>query len=249
MKRFRAFVVLTLLFLIGGAAMNLALAWGAAWAHPVRIAPPGTMYMELYTTFPSRLHTRTLSASETQRLIDDFKFVTCGGPVSVESRSEFCPAIREEIYAPQEPNFPSADYIHAYAVGWPFPALRWWRIPALPPRPAGNPSMRASTNLGVPTSMSTRLNRFSPNDRLHHAVDMPTNVLEKVRRLPTDIIWPGFLLNSALCAAVLLLLFTLPRTGRSLLRRLRRRCPACGYDWSKSPQTPACSECGRLRPT
>jgi hypothetical protein len=48
--------------------------------------------------------------------------------------------------------------------------------------------------------------------------------------LPLLPVWPGFLINTALYAAILWLLIPGPLVLRRLIRRRRGRCPKCGYD-------------------
>ncbi len=60
-------------------------------------------------------------------------------------------------------------------------------------------------------------------------------------RLPLRPLWPGFLVDSIAGGAVLWLLVNTPRGVRRLGRRLRSRCPGCGYPVGSSP---VCTECG-----
>jgi hypothetical protein len=58
------------------------------------------------------------------------------------------------------------------------------------------------------------------------------------RMLPFRPMWPGFALNTLLCAALL----SLPFVVRLIIRKLRGRCMTCGYPIGISP---VCTECGR----
>jgi hypothetical protein len=64
------------------------------------------------------------------------------------------------------------------------------------------------------------------------------------RVLPLRPLWPGSLVNTLLGAGVLLGLaetFAFARWGR---RRLKSRCPSCGYDRCGLAKDAACPECG-----
>jgi hypothetical protein len=59
-------------------------------------------------------------------------------------------------------------------------------------------------------------------------------------------IWPGFAINTIFYAAVLWLLFAAPFALRRRLRARRGQCPACAYPVGSSD---VCTECGRKRST
>ena len=65
------------------------------------------------------------------------------------------------------------------------------------------------------------------------------------RVLPLGIIWPGFLGNTLLYAALLWLLIPGPFALRRFLRLRRGLCPKCAYPMGESA---ACTECGRALP-
>jgi hypothetical protein len=62
------------------------------------------------------------------------------------------------------------------------------------------------------------------------------------RILPTRPIWPGFAINTIFYAAILWLLFATPGFVRRRLRARRGQCPACAYPVGASN---VCTECGR----
>ena len=61
--------------------------------------------------------------------------------------------------------------------------------------------------------------------------------------LPVGPIWPGFAINTLFWAAVLWLVIPGPFALRRLIRRKRGLCPACGYDL-RHAEHEACPECG-----
>jgi hypothetical protein len=61
------------------------------------------------------------------------------------------------------------------------------------------------------------------------------------RRLPVALLWPGFVINTFFYGAVLSLFFTAPVALRRRSRTRRGLCPACGYPVGTSV---VCTECG-----
>jgi hypothetical protein len=69
-------------------------------------------------------------------------------------------------------------------------------------------------------------------------------IMSDGRRLPTRVIWPGFLADTAFYAAVLAALILVPRRLRRHLRRRAGRCTRCGYDRRGIDAATPCPECG-----
>jgi hypothetical protein len=63
------------------------------------------------------------------------------------------------------------------------------------------------------------------------------------RRLPLTAIWPGFAINPIFYAAIIWLLFLGPGKLQRFIRISRGRCQACGYQIAEGVG-PVCSECG-----
>jgi len=61
-------------------------------------------------------------------------------------------------------------------------------------------------------------------------------------RLPSQITWREFLINTVFYALLLWLLFAIPFALRRRLRLRRGHCPHCNYPFGDSP---TCTECGR----
>jgi hypothetical protein len=66
--------------------------------------------------------------------------------------------------------------------------------------------------------------------------------------LPVRPIWPRLLMNTALFASALAILWHAPLGLRSIRRRRRGLCPRCAYDLRAAP-TPTCPECGNYTPS
>lgn len=65
------------------------------------------------------------------------------------------------------------------------------------------------------------------------------------RCLPTQILWPGFAVNTVFYATILWLMLAAPFALRRRLRARRGQCQACGYPIGVSP---VCTECGAALP-
>jgi hypothetical protein len=66
------------------------------------------------------------------------------------------------------------------------------------------------------------------------------------RHLPIRPIWPGFAINTIFYAAILWVVFLVPRSVKRLRRRAKGCCIHCGYDLRGQPaDSKTCPECGR----
>jgi hypothetical protein len=74
------------------------------------------------------------------------------------------------------------------------------------------------------------------------ALLLPRHGRTSQRPLPLRPIWPGFLANTVLYAAITLLLIQATFSLRRYLRARRGLCPDCSYPIADSP---VCTECGR----
>ncbi len=117
------------------------------------------------------------------------------------------------------PDQPSHEWLEEHATGWPMLAMVY----------------RAERFAGGSLEFSSAIEISDPV------------ILGSGNWLPTEVIWPGFLVNTLFYGGILWLAIRGPSVLRAFLRhraRLRAgKCPACGYPRGQSP---VCTECGRL---
>lgn len=230
-----------LLFLLLGAMVNVAVAWGCAAIHANQLDAP--FRFEQFKWF------ETNSAGER-------------GHIDVISRSGF-EAVRdgyflelimvnEERFFDDEERFPSRraqphtgpiwwDTKRAtrlqdkqFATGWPALALR---------------AQRGTVWDSHPPDWATLPGPQVFEPQWFGAIDLsrwtraPAPLADAV--LPLRVIPVGFALNTMFYGGLLLLLATAITAARSALRRRRNLCPACGYPRGTSP---VCTECGAPLP-
>ncbi len=119
------------------------------------------------------------------------------------------------------PDQPSHNWLEEHATGWPMLAMVY----------------RAERFAGGSLEFSS-------------AIEISDGgILGSGNWLPTEVIWPGFLVNTLFYGGILWLTIRGPSVLRAFLRyraRLRAgKCPTCGYPWGQSP---VCTECGRPLP-
>ena len=72
----------------------------------------------------------------------------------------------------------------------------------------------------------------------------PLSIRPTEKHLLTELLWPGFAINTVFYAFILWLLFAGPFVLRRRRRIRRGLCPKCGYDLRGSKDASACPECG-----
>ena len=231
-------LLIAAVFLLAGAVVNVAVAWGCAvW---VDVGSPDWEYGSRYVSrwrHAEEADTASVFAGE-QLSVRRWK--RAGATlISVErdrrdlgSRGGRTP---EQLY-PTWVDFKVSDqytsgltnFYHRWLDGRGWPRLSMWY----------ELEVRDGTHLqvtgirgGIQVSLPQRIYRVHP---LLHGTALPL--------LP---IWPGFAVNTIFYATTLWLLACGLLAMRRLVRLKRGLCPACGYPMGKSS---VCSECGKALP-
>ena len=205
-------VVMLLLLLVGGAIVNVAVAWGSAWLLPP-YAGSGTPLRERISSSQLRWGISRRDAVSVSRMTamvitsSQLNFPS-GPPIGGYPNWSDWP---EDLEAAGNP-----ARTHIVEVrGWPLKAMRSrWVSPAwvsgipLPPRKPNPPSV---------------------------------TLIDEQRALPTEILWPGFAINTVFYAAILWLLFAATFALRRWRRIKRGLCVKCAYPVGTSE---VCTECG-----
>jgi hypothetical protein len=86
--------------------------------------------------------------------------------------------------------------------------------------------------------------RFFNTDFVVHGGIPFAHGIHTPRSLPFRPIWPGFLINTLVYAALLWLIFLAPFAARRMLRRRRGLCEKCAYPVGTWGGSSVCTECG-----
>jgi hypothetical protein len=217
--------------LAGGAAVNVAVAWGFAWlADPqwdvensglTFAEQPGySAWMTHHATAPGLDHVMTeiFADGVTELLI-----------LPIERRAEAVvpPWARGRHIVPFAVDPAEGEWMSCAdeAAGWPLLAL------------ASSMRARARDNKGEQWKGAIAVPDWGNPG--------PSSVYQgskQPRHLPYLPLWPGFALNTLFYASLLGLLFLGPGRLRRYLRGRRGLCPACAYPVGEGP---VCTECGR----
>jgi len=213
-----------ILFLLLGAIVNIAVAWGCALWSPYSLNRPqmhshsGRLTWIVSTADGFGLTCIALAPdNEHFRLVDE-------GPVAI-------PRWSRAVNPPTEAEFagPTCPYLMEYGYGWPARsarALAQWDIFDLQGR--RNPQ---------------RFRVVSGFEALDDGAAHPL----PFRMLPIRPIWPGLAINTVFYAFVLWLAFAAAFAFRRWRRIKRGLCPKCAYDLRNRPSdSSACPECGAV---
>lgn len=212
-------ILVGLVLLVVGLAINLGLAWGFSAYVPPRGQPTVTRAVPLSSGNGYIGHSQMDLRGRTivfEGHLNSVEFETDGQVANVDWA--FGPRSFTEIRA-----------------GWP---MRAWAC-----RNYGDVDM--ATARGMASMSITGINVIEHGIRLkppNFAVGSPA---QSWRALPYRPIWPGAAVNTIVFAIALIPLVWLPTLIRRRVRRHRRQCVGCGYPIGESP---VCTECGAALP-
>ncbi len=233
------------IFLLAGAAVNVAVAWGcAAWLpfevkHTIR--QPSSEYIdfirrnlsadpdahELVSYWRIRRHGALYFFASRQRM--DVEHLLNMHPSS--SPEGLTPEVLRPRWLQVKRSPPYNDlglaYRRVFAWGWPLLSL-WCEYEDVEVNPFITPRIYR-VHGGIETSLER--------------IKLCTFGWPFARVLPLRPIWPDFAVNSLFYATLLWLLFPGSFALRRLIRRRRGLCLACGYDL-RHAEHEACPECG-----
>ena len=212
-----------LIFLLAGAVVNVAVAWGCgAWLETAHAEQSFLASSPASPRWKMTVGKRT-GATRVALVKDDEPYRPgahwpVGNP-PYWSRGRHAPDDSSSKYRMSDP---IAWWLIEEARGWPIRSMIWW------------------TDIQVDYSSGNVLN--IDHRRALHMPGLESNP-GYGRALPLRPIWPGFAVNTIFYAAILWLLVLGPFVLRRYLRRRRGLCPACGYDL-KHAEHESCPECG-----
>ena len=249
MKRWRKPILLTLLFLLAGAVVNVAVAWGCAiWATiPEMLYSgyflPGDNRLDRIKSFgPARAWPQYCIALGLAE--DDSRTVQIEGVAPGVTRIEMaCGLLAGSDSVSGERRWRSGVRLVQCRFGWPLRCLLYEERPeALFVRPRSIvPREEMARRVLVAMLDATEGLRSGLPVR-----DSLTAILgASNRRLPVVPLMSAFLFNSALFAALLSSLAAGTASARPRWRRKRGQCPRCGYSLRGNPAAGVCPECGR----
>jgi hypothetical protein len=221
----RRIVIRAGIFLLLGAIVNIAVAWGCVGIAPFILHAKSGRWPEGLMDVDTE-DIRWIERSCYQGPIGQIKLYDSASGIGVERRMYLVDAER----IPGGGMRMSTTFLRTgtpvrIAAGWPFFALQ-----------------------GGFVSPSRNFNTFAPfgAERLVDAIKLPAWLASRPgmsdRRLPLAPIWPGSAINTLFYAAILWLLFAAPFALRRMRRTKRGLCPACAYPVGASD---LCTECGK----
>lgn len=231
MKHYRKVIALTLLFLIAGAVVNVAMAWGcAAWFGAFGYLGSGESLSPSQWVWPQYLADRGWpSPTGAERFEGTTPGVTVvmTGSFVLKSGEPITPSDLE-IYDPTL--FGDFFVVNVLRAGWPLRSMQLQYHYAS--NPAGAPLVKAAAahagwRCGFP------LPQWIPRD------------VGRLDRIPLLVLPTGFTANTLLFAGLLYAAMLAPRDLRRWMRRRRGACVRCGYLLQHNA-TGVCSECGAV---
>jgi hypothetical protein len=226
-------VTTAIVWLLLGAIVNVAVAWGCALRLPAAtilnsntaiVKHESALLMIQQRRGDTRITiqgTKRVSLPNTEEIsLAEFHAIVPHGSVFGDMQW-----IANELAAARPAQGDSVLFEHSH--GWPMLAMSGW-------------ASVTRTTQGRPTVEARGLKEIGPL-RLG-----PLSTKATYRRtLPLHPLWPGSAINTLFYAVVLWLLFAAPFALRRWRRTKRGLCTKCGYDLRKRPSdSSVCPECG-----
>ena len=212
-------------FLLLGAIVNLAVAWGFVLGVPLANRPGDFQF------------TRNLPGKEEQRYTQGMPGRTRINWITyeIEEVEGYFDASVVWAYSVRTDDARSGSYELA---GWPLRGLACFNTSSwMILRPGG---------WGITNAYGRSKAHFG-NGEIDGGLRLEAEIIIW-RALPYRPIWPGFAINTIFYAIILWLLTLGPFTARRMIRRKRGLCIKCGYDL-RSDFEQGCPECGWGRET
>ncbi len=235
-------IILAAIFLLAGAVVNVAMAWGIALSvNPYHAPIKNESPMEVHSTVFGIDERRDFGTVSYQCSPGTWEKVYRGEIAGKPPPRGEYPAIDDALpqWASRHQVFAN-DLSHIVGRGWPFLSLSTSFYP-IPGPPQYDESDEVSWGFEAP------LRPFTPKRPGFPPALLSNYVWPDVwpRLVPLRPIWPGFAVNTVFYAAVLWLLIPGPFVLRRIIRVKRGLCPACAYPRGESD---VCSECGKALP-
>ena len=229
------------LFLLLGAIISVAVAWGYAWLRPMDAVKSEHAYKwrsRAPDWIARELERRRCTGADRVTIQSSGWVVEHYGSPEPNCIEDLIPQWADGLGMPSLPK-----KAHTYdklfgtgtriveARGWPMLSLRggvWHRTSEMDWVKMGESEPTPEWDWAIPIPSTT---------------SDPLNSLEKTRFLPSAPIWPGFAINTIFYAAILWLLFAAPFQFRRYRRIRRGLCSACAYP-IRVGSSDVCTECG-----
>jgi hypothetical protein len=210
------------LFLLLGAIVNVAVAWGCAY-KPDRLLG-GKSFAELRSATPSDLANVLVSvlSRPASREVNFVHTSSFSGTIRIiRDLNDEVPVWAEQWLRRCQGLYGERGSVTAIMSGWPIPALSGSAF-----RYAQDFQGVWSEHRGVWAIAFFSKNSFG---------------VQRQQVLPARPLWPGFAINTLFYAGILWLLFAAPFALRRRRRIKRGLCPGCAYPVGESD---VCTECG-----
>jgi hypothetical protein len=247
-------------FLLLGAIVNVAVAWGCCrWMRVapvlrrgtpnlVMINPPGTWIARDGSHIATVRDVAWLGMTEANLLHHDQRAVATVEPVAHGEGVEYDRILYSDEFAesPAISLFRMQYFAARVRAGLPFPSL----CGGIVDRRVIEHGRVSEQKTGI-LSKTTNL-PILPGATAAWAIavaeSVPLSAAEYGTLLPLLPIWPGFAINTVFYAAILWTLFAAPFALRKWRRIRRGLCPKCGYDLrGGATDSATCPECGATR--